>query len=199
MRTRYHVGQQIVSGLTVTNVPMPGFAAIDRRLARLRSGLGSSEIHGAMTGYLCGGGSSTQEDWLTTLHLEGEEARAPEDVHDALARLAAATAAAVRAPDEPLELLLPEAESGLEARALALVDWCRGFLGGFGLAGIDRAALKPGLEAILGDFVDIAATVPDMGAADEDAAALSELVDHVRFGVRVLYAALRPAAPAPGP
>ncbi len=169
---------------------MPAFGEIQALVAPMRLGIGASELHGSITGYLGAGGQPDADDWLATLALESADAGSAAAARPALAALAAATAAGIRPKDPNLELLLPPEDDGLEARALALVDWCRGFLGGFGLSGIAAEHLEPGMAGILEDFSHIAATVPDMGEREEDRAALNELIDHVRFGVLLLHANL---------
>lgn len=169
---------------------MLGINQIEGVLAPLRLGISASEVHGAMTGFLCAGGSPPAGDWLQTLQLQSADAAQADAARQPLAELATATAAAIRPENADLQLLLPAAGAELEARALGLVDWCRGFLGGFGLAGVDAEGMDPGMTGVLGDFADIATTVPDMGVQDEDRAALDELIRHVRFGALLLHAHL---------
>ena len=164
--------------------------AIEQALAPLRLGTSSSELHGAMTGFLCAGGKPGAQGWLDTLQLEGADAAQAEQADRQLATLGEVTATQIRPGNANLELLLPPAGDDLEARALGLVDWCRGFLGGIGLGGINQDGLDPGMAAVLRDFSDIATTVPQLSERDEDQAALDELIDHVRFGALLLHARL---------
>lgn len=167
---------------------MPAFGDIEAAIAPLRLGIGVSELHGSMTGFLCAGGQPGAQGWLDALQLESVDATLAEAAQAPLAALGDSTAQALQPQDPKLELLLPDADGGLENRALALVDWCRGFLGGFGLGGADADKLDPGMADILRDFADIAATVPEMGEQEEDRAALTELTDHVRFAALLLSA-----------
>lgn len=168
----------------------PAFAALEQQLTAMRLGVGPSEVHGALTGFLCAGGQPGGDDWLEVLQLQGAEPAANVEVQASLDALAATTAEAIEPRHADLELLLPADGAGLEKRALALVDWCRGFLGGFGLAGVDAAGLQPGMADVLRDFADIAGTIPEPGDNQEDQQALVELVDHVRFGALLLHAQL---------
>lgn len=169
---------------------MPSIGDIETLVAPMRLGIGASELHGSITGFLCAGGRPTPQSWLGVLQLESADAALADSAQAPLAALAATTAAAIRPQDPHLELLLPDEDAGLEARALGLVDWCRGFLGGFGLGGVDSSNLDGGMNDILRDLSDIASTVPDMGEDEEDQAALGELIDHVRFGALLLHAGL---------
>ena len=190
MAARYHGQRKSNRGGAVAIRDMPPIGEIEQWVTPLRLGISASELHGAITGFVCGCGTVQADDWLQTLQLQSADAALAGQARGALADLAATTAAAIGRQEPDLELLLPASEDGLEARARGLVDWCRGFLGGFGLAGIDAGNMEPGINAVLGDFSDIATTVPELGDRDEDQAALDELVNHVRFGAMLLHARL---------
>ena len=165
---------------------------IERLLAPMRLGISASEVHGAITGYLCAGGVPPAAGWLQALQLQSADAAQAEAARKPLADLAAVTAAGIRPGDSGLQLLLPAEDAGLEARARGLVDWCRGFLGGFGLGGVAADGMDPGISEVLRDFADIAATEPDMSTQDREQhrQALDELLAHVRFGTLLLHASL---------
>lgn len=169
---------------------MPAIGDIESLIATMRLGIAASELHGSMTGYLCAGAQPGPQGWLDALQLESADPALADGAHASLAALADATGAGIQPKSPSLALLLPDAEGGLETRALGLVDWCRGFLGGFGLGGVDADNLAPGMADVLRDFSDIAATVPEMGAHEEDESALNELIDHVRFGALLLHTSL---------
>jgi uncharacterized protein len=76
----------------------------------------------------------------------------------------------------------------LTERADALVDWCRGFLGGFGLGGPDiHNRLSEEGKEILRDIGSIASASLDFGDEDEDEDALIEVHEFVRMGVMLLF------------
>jgi uncharacterized protein YgfB (UPF0149 family) len=128
-------------------------ARLASALQTLRLGMGASDLHGSLTGYLCAGGSAGVEPLLP-------------------------------APDEPVE-----------RRAEALVEWCRGFLGGVGLSGTPTAALSADANEVLADLGRIAASRFDYDDAEEDETALSEVLEFVRVGVLLLRTELtRPRA-----
>ena len=89
---------------------------------------------------------------------------------------------------------MPGDDVALARRAEALVEWCRGFLGGVGLAGIGskREALSAEAREIVEDFGTIAASNFDYADEDEDETALSEVLEFVRVGVLLLYSELDP-------
>ncbi|RBE00229.1 YecA family protein, partial [Xanthomonas oryzae pv. oryzae] len=76
----------------------------------------------------------------------------------------------------------------LAARTDALFDWCRAFLGGFGLAAQQRPALSEEGEEALQDLARLAqASSDDFDAADEDDTALAEIEEFVRVAVLLLH------------
>jgi uncharacterized protein YgfB (UPF0149 family) len=164
---------------------------LDRALSALHSGIGASDLHGSLIGYLCGGGTAGAERWTDALALDLGE---PVDRSVELAgRLYRECRNALEDPELGFEPLLPPGEAPLAARADALVDWCRGFLGGMGLAGAADAgavaAAGDGAE-ILHDFGEIARSRFETGATEEDERALSEVIEFVRIGVLLLHAEL---------
>ena len=76
------------------------------------------------------------------------------------------------------------------------MEWCRGFLGGLGLAGVSR---QHGLSAegaeILRDFGTIAGTRFEYADSEEDENALSEVIEFIRVGVLLLHAEIAGAVP----
>lgn len=159
-------------------------------LATMRLGVGASELHGSLSGYLCGGGSAGAPALLTALELEGE---APTD--DAgqhlLNELYAETRVQLEDPELGFEPLLPEDSRPLAERGDALVEWCRGFLGGLGLGGqAGQRGLSAEGKEILHDLDAIAASHFSYDDADDEAS-LTEVFEFVRIGVLLLYAELR--------
>ena len=111
------------------NLPLP--ADVDAAVRELGLGMDASELHGALAGWLAGGGAQ-ERDWLANVTADRSlPAVAADSVLD---RLRQATATQLDDRSFGFELLLPDADASLGERSGALFDWCRGFLGGFGLA-----------------------------------------------------------------
>jgi yecA family protein len=158
---------------------------IANSLARLQVGLGASELHGSLAGFLCAGGVAHRESWLAELALdEVAESVAESEEREVFVRLFESLAVELDDPDLGFELLLPSDDAPMEERTTALVDWCRGFLGGVGLSGVDlTAGLEGDLGEVLGDFGRIAASGFQEGdSAEDDEEAFAEVVEYVRVG-----------------
>ncbi len=162
-------------------------------------GIDASQLHGLVAGHACGGGALDRGQVLKTLGLEHDDAR----LDALLGELHDACVAHLGDLDMGLEPLLPDDARPLRERTDALVDWTRGFLGGFGLAGAQSAQLSDDGREVLRDLGTIATsrlTLDDADdAADAEENAQMELVEYVRVGAMLLHAELaREAAPTDG-
>ncbi|MBS0589319.1 MAG: UPF0149 family protein [Proteobacteria bacterium] len=177
------------SDATVPNTAI-SYSELDQALAQARTGIGASDLHGSLTGYLCGGGDADAQHWFDALELSHVEDDGAVVLPGALLeRLYRDCAAWLSDPEIAFEPLLPAAEASLEARADALIEWCRGFLGGFGLAGKNpSASLSSDAREILTDFGTIAATRFDYAGNEDDETALAEVIEFLRIGALLLHA-----------
>src|ERR1700722_6276310 len=160
-------------------------AELGKELVRLHVGVGASDLHGSLTGYLCAGGRTDVRHWLQALESDSPPNAAS---HMALDRVFADCNAALDDPELRFEPLLPDAETPIDTRADALVDWCRGFLGGLGLGGKSGASVSDDAWEILRDLGTIAGSRFEYENAEEDESALAEVVEFVRVGVLLLHA-----------
>jgi len=165
-----------------------GHDQLDALIVRLQLGTDASELHGSLSGYLAGGGSLRGGSVLEALHLDAE-AETPQAADAALLRrLARECEAELADPELGFEPLLPPDDRPLAERADALVVWCRGFLGGFGLAGAAaHAGLSDEAKEILRDLGTIAGSSFEFQDADEDEDALIEVQEFVRMGALLLH------------
>lgn len=172
-------------------------------LARLRIGVSASDLHGSLTGFLCAGGTTSANAWPDALALEVDAGAIADEAFPLLFRHC-------REQLDDSELgfapLLPGDETAIAERAEALVEWCRGFLGGLGLAGApgSQGRLSAEADEIVQDFGTIAASRFDYAGEEEDETALNEVLEFVRVGVLLLHSEFdrrgprRGNAPVPG-
>lgn len=162
---------------------------LERLLARLTAGVDAAEVHGALSGYLCAGGRGGADAWGEALAIDAlQEAQAEGGAAaEALRDLYLATAAAVADEDDGFAPLLPDDDAALSPRANALVAWCRGFLGGVGLANPRaRGALSDEAEEALSDLGRIAASELTVEEGDADEDAYAEVLEFVRVAALML-------------
>lgn len=161
---------------------------LDALIVRLRLGVDASELHGSLCGYLAGGATPQGGKLLAELQLDGEEVAPTPADQAALDALLRQCRDALADPELGFEPLLPDDDRPLAERAEAVAEWCRGFLGGFGLAGAGaHAQLSDDAQEVLRDFGTIAASSFDFEDAAEDEDALVEVHEFLRVGALLLY------------
>ena len=171
---------------------LPAWPDVAVAIEPLRLACGPAELHGALCGWLAAGGASTA-DWLRAVMVDPELPQ-PGGT-DVLEHLRAASTAQLDDPQFGFELLLPDDEQ-VVVRAAAVFDWCRGFLGGFGLVARD-AKLSEEVSEALQDIGNLAAAQIDAGDADDDARDLAEIEEYLRVAALLVHADCA-RAPQPG-
>ena len=168
----------------MSDVELPGWTAVHDAIAALRLGMTPAEMHGALTGWFAGGGADAP-DWLGRVMADDALPQVPADSPlDALRN-----ASRVRLDDRGIgfELLLPAADASLGERSGALFDWCRGFLGAFGLAAGANPPLSEEGEEALADLAKLAAATAQDDGDEDDEDALAEIEEFVRVAVLLLH------------
>lgn len=168
----------------MTESELPTAADLDADV--VRHGLATSpwELHGALCGWLAGGGAN-ERGWLAPVFAD-PDLPAPQ-AGSALDRLREATAAQLADRSFEFELLLPDADASLAERSGALFDWCRGFVGAFGLASGANPALSDESREALADLAKLAAAQPQDDGDEEDEEALVEIEEFVRVAALLLH------------
>jgi uncharacterized protein len=171
----------------------PGHAELSAALPALQLGVQPSDLHGSLSGYLCAGARATAENWLERLELApGDDSVAQLPLLQALHRHACMQFRSTPAQIEPL---LPSPDRPTAVRAQALIEWCRGFLGGFGLAGVTaRVPLSADAEEILADFAAIGSSRLEHDDDVEDARAFADVLAFVRTASALLHSEVRARA-----
>ena len=150
-----------------------------------------AEAHGTLAGSLCTAVTYRFEDWLLEILPEG---RAQAAAAAALREVYARTAQALVGVDATFDLLLPEDEQPIDARAAALAQWCQGFLYGLGSRVIQDASGLPGdAGEVVRDLTEITRVgIDDGDSLESNESAFTELVEFVRVGVQLVFAELEP-------
>jgi uncharacterized protein YgfB (UPF0149 family) len=157
-------------------------ATLSAALAEASIPADASDVHGSVCGLLCGGGGGG--DWMRSLALaDGVTNGSGRGLLDALLDWSRQQ---LDDPDLVFQPLLPRDDQPLRARAEALASWCRGFLGGFGLAprpsGVGDEA-----EEVLADLAGIAASCFETDeVGEEEEGAYVELIEYVRMAAMFL-------------
>jgi len=174
------------------------YAEIQQLLSDARAVTEAAEAHGTLAGALCALDAYSIEDWLAEImpDADGAAAAAP-----ALGSLYAETLGTLRGGGMDFDLLIPEDEAPIEERTRALSLWCNGFLYGLGTTGAaDPARLSTDAGEVVRDLTEITrAGVDAADGAEENEAALAELVEFVRVGVQLVFDEAGRQRPPPPP
>ncbi len=167
----------------MSETDLPGWADVAAAADQLHLASTPAELHGALCGWLAGGGSDSRS-WLA-LVLADPDVPTPAE-GDALDRLRVVSVAQLSDADFGFELLLPD-EDDVAERAGAMFAWCRAFLGGFGLS-VGEKKLSEEDEEALGDIANLAAARVDDVDPEGDEESLTEIEEYLRMAVLLLHA-----------
>jgi len=145
-----------------------------------------AELHGLLLGRSCAGASFDPDAWLTdAADLLGEMPEGP--VRQALIGLQEMVKNELAGEDVALVLLLPSDEASLTERAVALGQWCQGFLAGFGLTAGDRA-LSDEAREVLQDLAAIAQIQDSLEESEDGENDYMEVMEYLRVAPLLLFA-----------
>ncbi|KFN43205.1 UPF0149 family protein [Arenimonas oryziterrae] len=169
----------------MTEIDLPLYAEVTAQAEALRLGTDAAELHGSLCGYLSGGATPSRKDWLALVMADSDLDDVEPD--SALDQMFRATALLLESPDFGFELLMPDPDLSVSERGDALLGWCRGFLGGFGLAAGAEPPLSEESRDALGDLSRIAASDLAYDDPESDEEALEEVAEFVRVAALLLH------------
>jgi uncharacterized protein YgfB (UPF0149 family) len=168
--------------------PRKLFDEIEAALRAIDSDIGCAECHGMLCGMLCNPARFEPGTWLR--HVTGLTDLQPlgaDPSGHALWHLLRHTQQGIATDDCAFSLLLAHDRAAKAVRIRSLGEWCRGFLSGFGLAGVtDLSELSDDSRGFLKDLAQIARVDEASGAGEEGEQSLAELIEYVRIGTLLL-------------
>ena len=176
-------------------VPVPTLESLALALDPLQADCSASELHGVLSGLLAGGARLNRAALMKTLEAHADPSAGFADpLVASLWQLQLKTLEDLGADDLLFQPMLPDDEDDLGQRVLALGDFCRGLLTGFGLAapGDHPALAMETVRDMLQDLVHIAQVDSVDDADEEGEVAYAELHEFVRLAVIHLFEELSP-------
>jgi uncharacterized protein YgfB (UPF0149 family) len=167
---------------------LPRFNEITTALSHTELKLHASQVHGLMSGILCGN-FNQDSDWEELVMGE----KLPDAARTTLQELYVVSAGQLAEFLFEFEMVMPDEAEGLQVRAEALTVWCQGFLTGLQAAGIPITGRDAGeLTEAIDDLVEIAKMNYDQVMdSEEDEEAYIELIEYVRMAAILIYQDLR--------
>ncbi|MEG1041557.1 MAG: YecA family protein [Pseudomonas sp.] len=178
-----------------TNSPYTAFATL---LSSSGHPVSPAELHGLLLGRSCAGAGFDAEAWLAdAAHLlENDPA---DNVRNALIGLQEMVKGELTGDDITVVLLLPGDEAALTDRAVALGEWCKGFLYGFGL-NAGGLTLSAEAKEVLQDLDAISQVQDALEESEDGESDYMEVMEYLRVAPLLLYTELaKPVEPAAKP
>lgn len=168
--------------MPISNSPYSAFAAL---LTSSGHTVSPAELHGLLLGRSCAGAGFEIDSWLVdAAELLGA---APEDgIRQALIGLQEMVKNELTGVDVTVVLLLPSDDAPLSERAVALGQWCQGFLGGFGLTARDSALSAEAME-VLQDLSAISQVQNALDESDDGEHDYMEVMEYLRVAPLLLF------------
>lgn len=170
---------------------LPEYDEIQLQLSAGDMEIGPAETHALICGLICG-------DFETSLQLMQQELFSGSDVQDPLLQECRSILLQMHAEireqlEDPVmgfRLMLPDEDGNSDERAQQLVNWCQGFLFGFGISVRDHERkMSDVAQETLGDISEL--TRLDVKAIDADdeeqRQQLVELEEFLRVAVMTIY------------
>lgn len=165
-------------------ISLPEFNALTTALDDTELKLHASQVHGLMSGILCGK-FNQQSEWE---ELVMGEKLSPE-TREVLQQLYVGSAGQLADFLFEFKLVMPDESEGLAVRAEALSVWCQGFLTGLTAAGIPITEREDSeITECIDDLIEIAKMDYDeVVDSEEDEEAYAELIEYVRMAAILIY------------
>ncbi|MET0067506.1 MAG: UPF0149 family protein [Candidatus Thiodiazotropha sp.] len=135
------------------NFTGPDFARLEQVLSAVDFDYGPSELHGVITGLICGGSDDVRALWMGDLlgHLPDDDLLAQE-ARQMVGQLYRATLEGIAHAEMLFMPLLPDESNVISERAKSLSEWCEGYLYGLGVAGVTERQLVGDAREALQDL-----------------------------------------------
>jgi len=150
--------------------------------------ISASELHGMMCGYLCASADAQGESYLRAL-LNNKKDQESRSALLSMFSVFTISQQQIANFDFDFEMLLPDDDEMLVARAQAFSEWCEGFTQALTTAGVDadqfyEEEAQEALQHII-EFADLDCDTLDVD--EEDEKALMEVSEYARLAVLRLH------------
>ncbi|MBD2814169.1 YecA family protein [Xenorhabdus sp. Flor] len=168
---------------------LPNYQSFDEILHQQSVALTAAEMHGLISGLLCGGNHDSS--WQTLVHdLANDGLAFSQTLAQPIRELYEVTFESLDDSNFNFNLLLPDDEAGVFACADALAGWVNHFLLGLGVAD-PKITEKKEIQEVITDLRNIGMLGYDEDEDQEELSqALEEVLEYVRVAVQLCYIAL---------
>ena len=180
--------------MPIQNSPYQAFATL---LTTSGHSVSPAELHGLLLGRSAAGAGFDADGWLAdAAELFQSESEISDNVRNALIGLQEMVKGELTGDDMTVVLLLPTDDAPLAERAIALGQWCQGFLAGFGL-NYRENALGTEAKEVLQDLAAIAQVQDALEESEDGESDYMEVMEYLRVAPLLLFTETKkPVEPA---
>ncbi|BCA93825.1 hypothetical protein TUM19329_01860 [Legionella antarctica] len=172
----------------VNRLHLPEYDRFIESIGVLVLDISGSELHGIMCGFLCAGTDNQGETYLRTL-LNNKKDDESRSAFLAMFDVFSISQQQISNFDFEFEMLLPNENESLIDRAQAFSEWCKGFIQGLSMAGVDVDQFydEESQDAFqhLIEFAEL--DTDSLDVDEEDEKALMEVSEYARMAVIRLH------------
>lgn len=168
------------------------FPDLETRLKQAGAAMLAAESHGLLCARFCVEDEPDFSEWVGRVMDDAAENEAGQaQCLQALRQVYGITQDLFEQALESMDLLIPPDHSPLSGRSRALAEWCDGFIGGLGLAGMPKESVDGENSEILQDLVEITRLEDEVEDNEQNEQAYMEVIEYVRVAVKTLGISLR--------
>lgn len=171
------------------------FSTINVKLKSAELFTDAAEMHGILSGFLCGGSDLNSNDWKVLLNdIVNEGQGLPISVKKIIDELYTKLIKQLSSEGLNFNLLLPDDDQSLVDRLEAVAQWSQGFLTGFGLVQQGLSKADSDVQELIKDIRDITQLeleIEDEG--EESEKAYVDIVEYLRVAAMLCFDYFRAA------
>ncbi|MCD9467409.1 YecA family protein [Photobacterium iliopiscarium] len=169
----------------MSEITLPTYQAVEAELKEQGLAAMPAELHGLLSGMICGGLAVDDESWAGPVCDYANEGEPMTDGAKMIVRtLFSTTADELIGGGFEFSLLMPDDDESLSDRAEALTEWVNSFISGLGLMDLQKNQLSEEITEALADLQEISQLgIDEDEDLEEQAALFEQVVEHVRMCV----------------
>lgn len=153
--------------------------------------LHASELHGVLTGLVCGGYAFENTDYMAIINdLFNNGEGLPSKVKSLVKLMFADVWSNILDDSYSFQVMLPDDDDSIAERSNALGIWVQGFNLGFGLQQKNNATLSDDVKEVLTDFGEIANLSDEVEEDEATEQAYFEIAEYARISALLCFTEL---------
>lgn len=142
-----------------------------------------AEIHGVLTGLVCGGVAIDNNQWVQPLlELINDGEPLSDDLMAIVKSLYQEVVTSLVDPDMSFSPLLADSDDPLNDRLEAFINWVQSFLTGLAMVQRNLDKASPEVQELIQDLTEFTMVELEVEENDENEAGFDALVEHARIG-----------------